>query len=109
MKTPGRDRQAEPGAEKGEQVELFERNLTASYPNPNSQAGCTLRDLLAGKHLRQSERLTRGWRLAAEVKELKYLGWPVLSLPVHVEGRNRPIAQYSLPAWVLREVGAANG
>lgn len=106
MKTPAGSRGDGGGRDDAEQIELFERNLNASFPNPNSQAGFTLRDLMAGQRLRQSQRLGRGWRLAAEIKELKYRGWPVQSWPVRVEGRKRPIAEYSLPGWVLREVGA---
>lgn len=93
------------GRDEAEQGELFERHLTASFPNPNSKAGTTLRDLIAGQRLRQSQRLGCGWRLAAEVKELKYRGWPVQSWPVHVEGRKRPIAEYSLPRWALGLLG----
>jgi len=110
MNAPARDDQAKAGAECEqvcEQVELFERHFNASFPNPDSQAGIALADLLKGRRLRQAEWLHVGWRLAAAIKELGYLGWPVNSLPVHIEGRKRPIAAYSLPSWVLREVGAA--
>ena len=102
MKNPD-SRQASSGFE---QVELFERHLTASFPSKDSQAGIALAGLLKGQHLRQSEWLDVGWRLAAAIKELNYLGWPVLSVPVHVEGRKRPIADYSLPRWVLALAGA---
>ena len=87
------------------QGELFELHFTAAYPNPESLAGIALTDLLTGKHLRQSDWLQHGWRLAAAIKELAYLGWPIVSARVHVLGRRRPIADYSLPAWALREVG----
>jgi len=108
MKTPAGSRGDGGGRDEAEQGELFERHLSATYPKPNSRAADTLRDLLAGNRLRQSERLEIGWRLAAEIKELDYLGWPVVSVPVRVEGRRRPIAEYSLPGWVLRELGAAD-
>lgn len=92
-----------------EQGELFERHLTASYPSPDSLAGRALADMLQGKHLRQSEWLEHSWRLAAAIKELDYLGWPVVSMPVQIPTRQRPIADYCLPGWVLREVGARHG
>ena len=103
MKNP-ESRQASPGFE---QTELFERHLTARFPSKDSQAGIALADLLKGAHLRQSEWLDVGWRLAAAIKELDYLGWPVLSVPVHIEGRKRPIADYSLPRWVLSSLAGA--
>lgn len=87
------------------QGELFELHFTAAYPNPESLAGIALTDLLTGKHLRQSDWLQHGWRLAAAINELANLGWPIISARVHVPGRRRPIADYSLPVWALREVG----
>lgn len=102
MKNPD-SRQASSGFEQGE---LFELHLTASYPSKDSQAGIALGQLLKGEHLRQSEWLAVGWRLAAAIKELGYHGWPVISVPVHVQGRKRPIADYSLPRWVLTLAGA---
>ncbi len=109
MNAPAESRGDGGGRCEAEQCELFEQHLTARYPSPNTQAAHALRDLLTGKPLRQSERLGRGWRLAGEIKELDYLGWPVISKLVQVEGRSRPIAEYSLPRWILQEVGAAHG
>jgi hypothetical protein len=37
-----------------------------------------------------------GWRLAAAVKALDYLGWKPISIPVPYPGRKRRIARYSL-------------
>ncbi len=37
-----------------------------------------------------------GWRLAAAVKDLDYLGWEPISTPIHHIGSRRPIARYSL-------------
>lgn len=107
MKTPARDDQARAGVEEIEQLELFERHLTASYPNPDSQAGIALAQLLNGEHLRQADWLHVGWRLAAAVKELDYLGWPVISMSVRVPSRKRPIADYSMALWAIREVRGA--
>lgn len=108
MKTPA-NLEGNGGREmKAEQGELFERHLTASYPTSDSQAGIALAQLLKGERLRQSDWLHVGWRLAAAIKELGYLGWPIVSLPVNVSTRKRPIAEYFLPVWVLREVGVAH-
>ena len=52
-----------------------------------------------------------GWRLAAAVKELGYLGWEPQSIRVQHPARNRPIARYSLlpkakqAAYTLRHGG----
>ena len=54
-----------------------------------------------------------GWRLAAAVKELDYLGWEPQSIRVHHPARKRPIARYSLlpkakqAAYTLRNAGGA--
>jgi hypothetical protein len=40
----------------------------------------------------------KGWRLAAAVKELGYLGWEPKSVLVLCSGWDNPIARYSLPA-----------
>lgn len=89
-----------------EQAELFEKVLNASYPSQNSLAGRVLAVLLKGRRLRQLEWLENSWRLSASIQELKYLGWPVISVPVQIPGRKRPIAEYCLPAFMLRAVGA---
>lgn len=100
----GRGRGVEP-----EQGELFEKVLNASYPSPGSLAGRVLAVLLKGRRLRQLDWLENSWRLSASIQELKYLGWPVISAPVQIPGRKRSIAEYCLPGWVLREVGAHHG
>lgn len=92
-----------------EQGELFERVLNASYPSPDSLAGRVLAVLLKGRRLRQLEWLENSWRLSASIQELKYLGWPVISVPVQIPGRKRPVAEYCLPRWALREAGAHHG
>ena len=106
MKTPAHDDQARTGAEQGE---LFEHHLTASFPSKVSQAGIALADLMKAARLRQSEWLHVGWRLAAAINELINLGWPIVSLPVHEHGRKRPVAEYSLPQWVLTALTGTKG
>lgn len=55
----------------------------------------------------------KGWRLAAAVKELGYLGWEPISILVLCNGWGKPIARYSLPAkakqafYSMREVANA--
>ena len=39
----------------------------------------------------------KGWRLAAAVKDLDYLGWEPVSIRVKCNGWSRKIALYSLP------------
>jgi hypothetical protein len=95
--------------EEPEQGELFERVLHAAYPAPDSHAAIALAPMLKGKHLRQSEWLHIGWRLAAAIGDLKKLGWTIAAQMVSEKGRKRPIADYSLPQWVLREVGTVRG
>lgn len=40
----------------------------------------------------------KGWRLAAAIKELGYLGWEPKSIRIPYSGCKRPIAMYSLHA-----------
>jgi hypothetical protein len=96
MKTLSHDDQAKAGVEQGE---LFEFQFAARCPNPGTQAAIALASLLRGEYLRQVDWLHVGWRLAAAIGELRDLGWPVLSILIHINGRKRPIAEYSLPGW----------
>ncbi|BEH48148.1 hypothetical protein [Burkholderia pseudomallei] len=66
------------------------------WPASNTLPAEALSRLLTGERLTQPAFGTSRWRLAAYVMELKYLGWPVKSAPVHYPGRARPIAQYWL-------------
>lgn len=56
----------------------------------------------------------KGWRLAAAIKELGYLGWEPISILVLCNGWGKPIARYSLSAkakqafYSMRNKGAAN-
>ena len=98
MISPAHDDGDWAGAQQGE---LFARHLTATFPNQNSQAGIALAYLLKPVRLRQSKWLHVSWRLAAAINDLINLGWPVVSIPVHEHGRKRPVAEYSMPQWVL--------
>lgn len=56
----------------------------------------------------------KGWRLAAAIKELGYLGWEPISILVLSDGWRKPIARYSLHAkakqtfYAMRKRGGAN-
>ncbi|MEI8325002.1 MAG: hypothetical protein WCH44_06470 [Betaproteobacteria bacterium] len=68
-------------------------------PPPHSAAAQALADLL-DRDITQIDWLEtgKGWRLAAAVKELGYLGWEPVSIRVKYSGWGRKIARYSLPA-----------
>lgn len=81
------------------QGELFDVPVFCpSLPSANSFAGQALRDLVDDT-LTQLDWLQRGlgWRLAAAIKELEYLGWCPESKRVKCTDWPRPIARYSLP------------
>jgi len=68
-------------------------------PTAGTYADLALHDLLA-RDLTQIDWLNdgKGWRLAAAVKSLDYLGWEPISIRVKCNGWGRKIARYSLPA-----------
>ncbi|MDC6177813.1 hypothetical protein [Ralstonia solanacearum] len=68
--------------------------LIASWPAADTLPAEVHARLLTGERLTQPGFGTHRWRLAAYVKALGYLGWPVRSTPVHFPGRARPIAEY---------------
>ena len=70
--------------------------LLPPHGSTAEQALCDLmeRDLTQLDWLREG----RGWRLAAAMKELDYLGWEPKSILVLCNGWVKPIALYSLPA-----------
>lgn len=74
-------------------------------PNPNSAEYVALVALLEGE-LTQIEwlKLGMGWRLAAAIKELDYLGWEPESILLKREGWTKPIAVYQLPVKAKRLV-----
>ena len=81
-----------------EQIPLFEGPAFCPLMPPRgSDAERALNDLLV-RDLTQPDWLNegKGWRLAAAVKELGYLGWEPISVRVKWKGCKRPIAKYSL-------------
>lgn len=85
-------------------------------PPAHSAAAVALDDLLAGD-VTQIDWLKagKGWRLAAAVKELDYLGWEPNSILVQCGEWKNPIARYSLPtkakqaAYTMRQRGGQHG
>ena len=75
------------------------------FPNPNSPEAAALLALLEGE-LTQVDWLKRGmgWRLAAAIKELDYLGWEPESILLKRDSWPRPIAVYQLPVKAKRFV-----
>lgn len=84
---------------------LPEPTFCPKSPNPNSPEAAVLLALLEGD-LTQLDWLNRGngWRLAARVKQLDYLGWEPESILIQREGWPRPIAVYQLPVKAKRLV-----
>ena len=83
-------------------------------PPRGSAAEQALNDLLE-RDLTQLDWLAdgKGWRLAAAVKDLDYLGWEPDSVRVKCQGWGRKIARYSLPvkakqaAYTMRQGGVS--
>jgi hypothetical protein len=97
MKKPPHTFQA-PGAD-GEQLSFLPSlPFCPTLPPAHSAAAKALDDLLQGD-LTQLDWLAtgNGWRLAAAVKELDYLGWEPKSIRVKCNGWGKQIARYSLP------------
>lgn len=99
-----------------EQNELFDLPAFCPIlPPRGSAAEQALTDLLA-RDLTQLDWLAegKGWRLAAAVKALDYLGWMPNSIRVKCNGWGRKIARYSLPAkakqaaYTMRQQGGGN-
>lgn len=84
---------------------LPEPTFCPKSPNPNSPEAAVLVALLEGE-LTQVDWLRRGkgWRLAAAIKELDYLGWEPESILLKHEGWTKPIAVYQLPVKAKRLV-----
>lgn len=73
--------------------------LAAHHPSPDTHAADTLARLLTGERLTQPSYGFHGWRLAAYIKELDYLGWPIQRQdvpPPRSCQTTRPIREYWL-------------
>ena len=83
-----------------EQIPMFEGPAFCPImPPKNSLTEQALFDLLARDWTTPEwDKAGNGWRLAAAVKDLDYLGWDPISVRVPYAGSKRPIARYSLSA-----------
>ncbi len=110
MKTPER-RQATSGVV-GQQQTLFDPpKLSASGPKPATLADKAFWLLLTGDSITSPDFQSRtySWRLAAYVRELKRLGWPIESVGVpFATNPSRTIAMYWLPQCVIDGVNGGN-
>jgi len=80
-----------------EQFELLPPpEFKPSWPEHGTNPANALERLIAGERLTQPSFGLRCWRLAAYVKELDYLGWPIRASWVHFPGYLRPIKEYWL-------------
>ena len=99
-------------SEAAQQGELFERPpFSPEWPKPATLPDKALERLIAGQHLTHPQFLaaTVSWRCAAAIKELRYLGWPVLTDELPRPGR-RPIADYWLaPHAIEAAKGVSHG
>jgi hypothetical protein len=101
MKNPD-SRQASSGYEQMSLLPSLDFNPIS--PNPSTLPGKVLARLLKGERLTQPSFGLNYWRLAAYIKELKYLGWPIEAMDVACPagfGAGRPIREYWLPHWVF--------
>ena len=84
----------------GQQQELFERPaVNPRWPTPGTLAYEALARMLSGERLTQISFGFHGWRLAAYIKELQYLGWSVCKGEVTAPAEyktGKPIREYWL-------------
>lgn len=83
------------------QIELFEAPPQAApiIPKRGSKAWLALYDMAQRGPITHPDWILsgRGWRLAAAVKECRYLNWVVNDDWVHLAGMPSSIKRYSLP------------
>lgn len=79
------------------------------WPSANTLSGEALDRLLSGERLTQISFGFHGWRLAAYVKELDYMDWPIerLDVPCPPEyGHGKLITEYWLNAETIAKARA---
>lgn len=87
------------------QRELFKApKKRPATPIRGTKAWLAMRDMVELGTITQPDwlNLGRGWRLAAAVKELAYLGWTIVATWVQPEGYQSPIKSYRLPTTEYR-------
>lgn len=80
-----------------------------TWPELGTLAADALARLLSGERLTQPAFGLTRWRLAAYIRTLKDLDWPVRSAPIHYPGRSRPIAEYWLSPDAITAARAMRG
>lgn len=107
-KTPGGDR----GRFETAQQSLFNEQpiFSPAWPSPATLPDKALDRLIAGGRLThpQFQQRTGSWRLAAAVKVLRRLGWPIQTDELRRPGR-RPIADYWLPPDFVQAIKGGAG
>jgi len=88
--------------------------FSPKWPSHATIAGRVLNELLHGEWLDHQDLIegASSWRLAAYVKSLKYMGWPIESFPKHVPSKHCPsrcISIYALPPAVIAQVQEMRG
>jgi len=109
MKNPD-SRQASSGFE--QTSFLPEPEFNPTWPNPSTLPGKALTRMLKGERLTQPSFGLHCWRLAAYIKELDYLGWPIEAMDVPCPagyGTGRPIREYWLSQRILSALSATDG
>ncbi len=99
----------------GEQLSLLPLpEFSPIWPSSSTIAGRVLAEFLRGEWLDHQDVIAgcRSWRLAAYVKTLKYMGWPIESFEKAQPWANckgRKIAVYGLPPAVIAQVQSLRG
>ena len=82
------------------QIEMFDAPSKPAplTPQRHSKAWLALYDMATLGPITHADWITsgRGWRLAAAIKECRYLNWVVLDEWVHPSGMSRSIKRYRL-------------
>jgi hypothetical protein len=96
----------------GEQLYLIDPPpFSPSFPTQSSLTGLALKMLLQGQAITtlDFQKTTHSWRLAAYVEQLiNKHRWPILTEEIRFStDPRRIIASYSMPKWVILEIGEA--
>lgn len=97
----------------GQQQELFERPaINPRWPTPGTLVYEALARMLSGERLTQISFGFHGWRLAAYVKELQYLGWSVCKGEAAAPAAyktGKPIREYFLSPEIILAARTGKG
>lgn len=97
----------------GKQQELFERpSISPRWPTPGTLVYEALARMLSGERLTQISFGFHGWRLAAYIKELQYLGWSVCKGEVTAAAAHKtrkPIREYFISPEIILAARTGKG